>query len=89
MIVVAVRQNARRLPLRILELAVAKQPEEGDEADASEQERGRNEDRQDVHVRFPIRSAFRQTASELIDMVIAAKIGVTSPKKATGTVTKL
>ncbi len=43
-VVVAVRQDAHGLALRILELAVPERPEEGDEPPSAEQKRDRDED---------------------------------------------
>lgn len=88
-VVVAIGEDAIRLALRIVELVVAQQPEEADEAEQAEEHRDRDQDREDVHWRSPRRSAFRQTTSELADMVMAAKSGVTDPVNATGTVMKL
>ena len=90
MVVVAIRENPGGLALRIVELVVAESPEEPGEREATQRQRSRNEDDEDVHDDDRgSRMAFSTTTIELADMKIAARSGVTSPARATGTATTL
>ena len=66
-------------PFGVVELVVAERPEEGEQADPAEDQRHRDEDREDVHVRRPSRMALSETMIELKDIAMAATSGVTKP----------
>ena len=90
MVVVAIGENPGGLPLRIVELVVPEGPEEPGEREATQRQRSRNEDDEDVHRDDRgSRMAFNTTTIELADMKTAARSGVTSPASATGTATTL
>jgi hypothetical protein len=77
------------LAVGVVELVVAEHPQEAEERDGAEHERGGDQDDADVQRPGPRRSAFSATVSELSDMAIAAISGVTRPASASGTKSRL
>jgi len=89
-VVVAIREHPGRLPLRIVELVVPEGPEKSGERATAQYQRGWNQNDEDVHDDGRgSRMAFSTTTIELADMKIAARSGVNSPARATGTATTL
>ncbi len=78
--------------VEILELAVAHGPEKQDKPGATQKQRDRNKEDQDVHVACLTRASLSElptTTSELRDMATAATSGVTKPASASGTASTL
>ncbi len=83
---ILVDEDAHRGPVRVVILPGAQRPEKGDKTAEAEQQCGRNEDEQAVHLTAQrSRSELPMTISELDDIATAAISGVTRPAMASGT----
>lgn len=88
--VVLVDEDARRSPIRIVELAVTQCPEERSEAGQAKQQRDGDKNQQPGHrAALARRNELAITITELIDMAAAAISGVTMPAIASGTASTL
>ena len=87
-IVIITGQDAVRIAMGVIELALFQRPEEGHKANPPQKQRYRNQNCQDCHVYFSL-SAFRVTEIDDSDMAKAAASGVAAPTKASGTATTL
>lgn len=99
-VVFIVEENSFCRPVEVIELAALERPEKRRQAKQAEKQRGRDEQRQNVHQRsFPSlfmptwpsrkRSALSVTRMEEDDIAKAAISGVTNPATAIGTATAL
>ena len=92
MLVFLVDKYAVGRAIEILELAVPHGPVKQDKPRATQKQRDRNEEDQDVHGECLTRASLRElltTTKELRDMAMAATSGVTRPASASGTASTL
>lgn len=83
---VIVDQDANGGAIRVIKLAIAHRPQEGNEACAAQDQRHRNKDQKAVHrAALVSRRALATTRTDDVDMAIAATSGVTIPASASGT----
>lgn len=73
-----------RIPLRVIILPRPQRPEEGQQPDTPQKQRGRDQDRQDFH-RYFNRKALSETVIDDNDIASAAARGVAAPTSAKGT----
>lgn len=82
-------QQASRAALHVIVLSGFEAPDKGQQPQTAQNERDRDQNYQNIHVAHRIRSAFKSTVKEDIDMTSAAINGVAKPAIATGIAIKL
>lgn len=84
---IIVRQNARGVAVRVVELAGSKRPKERGKAGTAEQQRNRQQENERAHAGASVRDrrkAFSVTMIDDPDIATAAISGVTRPAAANG-----